>query len=66
MLIVVVGVALWLVVLFPLVLIGAVTGLLGIGAGAYYKDLLGSVTAALGLALIGIMVWSSLSNLNNF
>jgi len=65
-LVVAVGVFLFLVVLIPLLLIGVVSGLLGVGAGIYYKDWLACVTATLGLGLVGLLGWLFISNLNNF
>ncbi len=57
-LVLVLGVFLVLVVEFPLVLIGVVSGLLGLGAGVYFQKPAAIATATLGLVLIGYGAWS--------
>ena len=64
-LIVVVGVFLALCVFAPLVLTSVVTGLIGVGAGIYYKNPVAILTAALGLLLVGCL-GVFLSNAMNF
>lgn len=66
LLVVVVGVALAAVVMGLVVLLGVVSGLMGIGAGIYYKHLLAIVTGILGLVLIGFIVKSFVSALMTF
>ena len=61
-----VGVAVAAVVMGLSVLLGVVSGLLGIGAGIYYKNLLAIVTGTLGLILIGFVVKSFISALTTF
>ena len=55
-------------VFVPLVLVpfGVISGLLGIGAGIYYRDLLGSITALLGLALFGYFIRMIVVGFQNF
>lgn len=64
-LIVVVGVFLALCVFTPLVLTSVVTGLVGVGAGIYYKNPVAILTATLGLLLV-CCLGVFLSNAMNF
>ena len=64
-LIVVVGIFLAFCVFVPLVLTSVVTGLVGVGAGHYYKNPVAILTALLGLLLVGCL-GVSLSSAMNF
>ena len=65
LLIVVIGV-LAAFLLFPLALIAVACGLVGLIAGIRDKDWMGSLSGALGLTLVGWLVWSSLGNVTRF
>jgi hypothetical protein len=64
-LIVLAGVFLAFCVFVPLVLTSVVTGLLGVGAGIYYKDAVAILTALTGLLLVGCLC-ALLSSAMNF
>lgn len=64
-LIVVVGVFLAFFVFVPLVLTSVVVGLVGVGAGIYYKNPVAILTAVMGLLLVGLL-GASLSSAMNF
>jgi len=49
-----------------LVLVAVVSGLLGIGAGIYYQDWLGTTTSALGVCLAGFGIWSVVWAMTHF
>ena len=65
-LVVVVGVALAGAVMLLLALAGVGCGLLGVGAGLYYRDSVAIVTGTLGLVLIGFIVSWFVSAVMNF
>jgi hypothetical protein len=65
LLVVVIGVMAFFI-LFPLGLIAAVSGVLGLAGGICCKDWLGGLTGALGLTLAGWLVWSFLGNVTRF
>ena len=64
LLVVVVGVA--AVVMLIAVLLAVMSGVLGIGAGIYYRHPLAIVMGTLGLVLIGFMVKSFVSAITTF
>ncbi len=66
LLVVVVGVALAAVVMLIAVLLAVMSGVLGIGAGIYYRHPLAIVMGTLGLVLIGFMVKSFVSAITTF
>lgn len=65
-LVVVAGIAVWLVVMFPLALISTVAGLLGICIGLRSQNWLAAGISIVGLVVTGIVVWWSWSALTNW
>ena len=65
-LVVVAGVAVWLVVLILLALISTVAGLLGIGTGLRSQNWLAVGISIVGVVVTGIVAWWSWSALTNW
>lgn len=66
LLVVVIGVALAAFIMLLVVLLGTVSGLMGMVSGIYYKHPLAVIVGTLGLVLIGFLVKSFVSALMTF